>query len=239
MKRLTAILAVGVLIAAFGSGMALAQSSGNFDAAYSAPACVIGTSNGSFTGSPGECLPTANGTSCKLLDTTVKTSSGSGVTLLITPSAVTGLYTDTKVSNTVTTSTAEVGIQVCVTVAGGSVLPNTTVPSDTSCVMYDERFQQVSKNFLAGVAAVAACSSTAGATNNTCFLDFISSTLSAHSFNFVAQVPGDSLPHHVTAEWSIVDVQNSTGSVGACVGPSDVTVTQAKIFNNSGSTLQF
>jgi hypothetical protein len=237
MKRLTAILAVGVLIAAFGSGMAVAQSSGNFDAAYSAPACVIGTSNGSFTGSPGECLPTANGTSCTLLDTTVKTSSGSGVTLLITPSAVTGLYTDTKVSNTVTTSTAQVGVQVCVTVAGGSVLPNTTVPSDTSCVIYDERFQQVNQNFLAAVAGLAACPTIGNLTG--CSLDVVLSTLSAHSFNFVAQVPGDSQPHHVTAEWSIVDVQNSTGSVGACVGPSDVTVTQTKIFNNSGSTLTF
>ena len=56
-----------------------------------------------------------------------------------------------------------------------------------------------------------------------------------------AQVPGDNTPHHVTATWTLTGVNQSAGSssVAACVGPADVTVTQTKIFNNSGSTLSF
>jgi len=67
------------------------------------------------------------------------------------------------------------------------------------------------------------------------------STLSAHSFNFIAQVPGDNRPHHVKATWKLTGVNQTTGSssVAACVGPGDVTVTQTKIFNNSGSSLSF
>ena len=36
--------------------------------------------------------------------------------LVVTPSAVTGLYTDNKLTNTVSTSTEDVGVQVQVTV---------------------------------------------------------------------------------------------------------------------------
>src|SRR5438034_1634649 len=75
----------------------------------------------------------------------------------------------------------------------------------------------------------------------TCGFDLTLSTLSAHSFNFVAQVPGDNAPHHVKATWKLTGVNQTTGAsnVAACVGPADVTVTQTKIFKNSGSTLSF
>jgi len=191
-----------------------------------------------------------------LLDTTIKTSNGSGVTLLITPSAATGLFTDTKLSSTVSSSNADIGIQVCVTVKGGTVLPATTASADTSCVVYDQRFQQLSNTLFQNVAtctagnAGAACSTNADCTGGTicgpastctCGFDLTLSTLSAHSFNFIAHVPGDNTPHHVTAEWTLTGVNQSTGSssVAACVGPGDVTVTQVKIFNNSGSSLTF
>jgi len=75
----------------------------------------------------------------------------------------------------------------------------------------------------------------------TCGFDVTLSTLSAHGFNFIAQVPGDNKPHHVKATWKLTGVNQTIGSsnVAACVGPADVTVTQTKIFSNSGSSLSF
>lgn len=260
MKRLLLLLTVSALSATLG----FAQSSGNFDAAVNPTVCVLDKSSGNL--SP-LCTPTADGTSCLLLDTTIKTSNGSGVTLLITPSAVTGLFTDTKLSSTVTTATADIGIKVCVTVTGGTVLPNSDIggviaPGPTACVVYDQRFQQISNTLFSNVALCAAgnagtaCASNADCTGGTicgpdtdgdpgvdgtctCGFDLTLSTLSAHSFNFIAQAPGGS--HHVTAEWTLFGINQTSGqsSVAACVGPGDVTVTQTKIFNNSGSTLTF
>src|SRR2546428_6268322 len=140
------VLAIAVLSAS----MALAQSSGNFDAAVSPTVCTLNSSTGTL--SP-LCTPTADGTECVLLDTTIKTSSGNGVTLLITPSAVTGLFTSTKLSTTVNTATADIGVKVCVQVAGGHVLPNNTPNApDTSCIVYDQRFQPISNTLFATVA---------------------------------------------------------------------------------------
>src|SRR2546427_9035460 len=103
-------------IAVLSASMALAQSSGNFDAAVNPTVCTLNSNTGTL--SP-LCTPTVDGTECVLLDTTIKTSNGNGVTLLITPSAVTGLFTSTKLSSTVNTATADIGIKVCVQVAGG------------------------------------------------------------------------------------------------------------------------
>ena len=260
MKGFAFVFATALLSAS----AAFAQSSGNFDAAVDPTVCMLNSGTGTL--SP-LCTPTANGTVCSLLDTTIKTSNGSGTTLLITPSAVTGLFTNTKLSSTVNTATADIGIQVCVTVEGGKVLPNTANvnsggnPADTGCVVYDQRFQQISNTLFANVALCAAgnagvpCTSDAQCTGGTicgppnlagqsvctCGFDLTLSTLSAHAFNFIAQVPGDNTPHHVTAEWSLIGVNQTPGasSVAACVGPGDVTVTQTKIFNNSGSNLAF
>jgi hypothetical protein len=236
-----------------------AQSSGNFDAAVNPTVCILNSNNGTL--SP-LCTPTADGTECVMLDTNIKTSNGSGTTLLITPSAVTGLFTSTKLSSTVNTATADIGIKVCVQVAGGHVLPNDTPnAADTSCLVYDQRFQQISNTLFTNVATCAAgnagtaCTSDAQCTGGTvcgppdlsgtqvctCGFDLTLSTLSAHSFNFIAQVPGDNVPHHVKATWKLTGVNQTNGasSVAACVGPADVTVTQTKIFNNSGSSLSF
>jgi hypothetical protein len=253
--RKSAIVAVAVLLASTAS----AQSSGNFDAAVNPTVCTLNANTGTL--SP-LCTPTVDGTECVLLDTTIKTSNGSGVSLLITPSAVTGLFTSTKLSTTVNTATADIGIKVCVQVAGGHVLPNDTPNApDTSCLVYDQRFQQISNTLFTNVATCAAgnagavCTSDAQCTGGTicgpadltgtqvctCGFDLTLSTLSAHSFNFIAQVPGDNAPHHVKATWKLTGVNQTNGSssVAACVGPADVTVTQTKIFNNSGSALAF
>ena len=66
------------------------------------------------------------------------------------------------------------------------------------------------------------------------------STLSAHSFDFV--VPVDNKKSHVVqATWSLIGAgaSNSNASVASCVGPGILTVTQEKVFNNSGGLLTF
>src|ERR1019366_5235827 len=73
------------------------------------------------------------------------------------------------------------------------------------------------------------------APNPLCNFDLILSTLSAHSFDFVVPV-GIGKPHLVTTTWNTVGspiVGNS--KVDSCVGPGIITVTQVKLFNNSGS----
>ncbi|MBZ5565804.1 MAG: hypothetical protein LAP13_25720, partial [Acidobacteriia bacterium] len=198
------------------------------------------------------CAPVADGQQCALLQTPIKTSNGSGVTLLVTPSMVTGLFTNTKLSTTVTTATADIGIQVCLTVDGGT----TGILPAGGCVVYDQRFQQVSNSLFAnlatctnvlvgGVCTTAAdcpdpnndiCSGgTCYGPNPNCNFALTLSTLSAHAFNFIVNVPGG--PHTIAATWSLTGVNQTSGqsSVAACVGPGTVTVTQTKLFNNSGS----
>src|SRR3989442_1691274 len=155
-----------------------------------------------------------------------------------------GDFTSTKLSSTINTATADIGVKVCVEVAGGHVLPNDTPNApDTSCLVYDQRFQQISNTLFANVASCAAgnagtvCTSDADCTGGTicgppdltgtrmrtCGFDLTLSTLSAHSFNFIAQVPGDNRPHHVKATWKLTGVNQTIGSsnVPACVGPAD------------------
>jgi hypothetical protein len=141
---------------------------------------------------------------------------------------------------------------VCVTVdgSGAGVLP-------ASCVIYDQRFQQLSSQLFSqltecttttacNLAATTpvncpanfTCSSTTGpgvCLNNLCNIELILSTLSAHSFDFVVQ-PGFGKPHVVEASWSLVNTTNTPGGTTmACAGPGILTVTQTQAFNNSGS----
>src|SRR5262249_59788351 len=64
------------------------------------------------------------------------------------PGSVPALSTDTKTSPPIRKATADVGIQVWVKVDGGGagVLP-------TSCVVYDQRFQQISSQLFSQLAA--------------------------------------------------------------------------------------
>jgi hypothetical protein len=239
-KTLGSALAIATLIAP----VALAQSSGNFSASGSSAACSIGD-GGVLSGGIVAASFTAN----------ISTSNGSGNTLDIRPSLVTGLFTDTKIATSVSTASADIGIQVCVQVDGSSagILP-------APCVIYDERFQQISSQLFSQLSECqlvtstvctttadcptgdtcnnptgAAGAGTCTAPNPLCNFDLILSTLSAHSFDFVVPV-GIGKPHVVTTSWSTVGagiVGNS--KVASCVGPGIVTVTQVKTFNNSGS----
>ncbi len=168
---------------------------------------------------------------------------------------VTGLFTDTKIDTSVSTASADVGIQVCVQVDGSSagILP-------APCVIYDQRFQQISSQLFSQLSACqlvtsTTCTTTADcptgdtcnnptggtltgvctAPNPLCNFQLILSTLSAHSFDFVAPV-GIGKPHLVTTSWSTVGAGTVGNShVATCVGPGIVSVTQVKVFNNSGS----
>jgi hypothetical protein len=240
MKRLASALAMAMLIAP----IAFAQSNGNFSASGSSAACTIG-GGGVLSG----------GITASSFIANISTSNGSGTTLDVRPSLVTGLFTDTKISTSVSTASADVGIQVCVKVDGSSagILP-------APCVIYDQRFQQISSQLFSQLSACqlvtsTTCTTTADcptgdtcnnptggtltgvctAPNPLCNFDLILSTLSAHSFDFVVPV-GIGKPHVVTTTWSPVGAGVTGDShVASCVGPGIVTVTQVKTFNNSGS----
>jgi hypothetical protein len=171
---------------------------------------------------------------------------------------VTGLFTRTKIDTAVSSASADRGIQVCVTVdgSGDGVFP-------TSCVVYDQRFQQVSSDLFSQLAECTltvigatcttsadcatgqSCNNPTGGTltgvctapNPLCNFELILSTLSAHSFEFVAPVDNKK-PHVIATSWSTVGLpanNNGNSSVASCVGPGILTVTQTKVFHNSGS----
>jgi hypothetical protein len=242
MKKMAVVVCTVLLVC----GSALAQSNGNFSATATGASCAIGA-GGAFNG----------GTSVNVFSSNISTSNGSGVTLNIRPSLVTGLFTDTKISTTVPSASADVGIQVCVTVdgSGAGILP-------TNCVVYDQRFQSISSNLFSQLTActqaptATACTVdadcaglgtgfTCGAAgvcvgpNPLCDFELILSTLSAHSFDFVVPV-SKGKPHVVQATWSVIGAGATLPSkVASCVGPGIVTVTQYKVFNNSGALLTF
>ena len=142
------MLASAFAIAASIAPMAFAQSSGNFSAAGTSASCVIG--DGGVLG---------GGTSLGSFTANISTGSGNGTTLDIRPDLVTGLFTDTKINTTISTSSADVGIQVCVTVdgSGAGVLP-------TPCVTYDQRFQQISSQLFSQLVACQLVTSTTACT---------------------------------------------------------------------------
>ncbi len=188
---------------------ASAQSSGSFNASGTNAACAIGD-GGKFSGGAGV--------------------NGSGVTLLVRPSLVTGLFTDTKITQTIPTASADVGIEVCLTIDG-----KTDGILSSPCVTYDQRFQQISTNLFSAIAGIAGGTCTDPVTGLPCYFELILSTLSAHSYDFVAQVPNGK--HVLTATWKVVG-DGPTSDVASCVGPGVLTVTQTKVFKQNG-TLSF
>jgi hypothetical protein len=233
------------------SGLAFAQSSGNFSAAGTPASCKIGT-DGSLSGGTGTTVFVAN----------ISTPSGNGTTLDIRPAFVTGLFTDTKISTTIPTATADIGIEVCVTVDGKGNADGAGI-KPTDCVVYDQRFQQISSNLFSQLAECTmaptttvcttdancaslgtgfTCGIPAGATSGVCVgpnplcdFDLILSTLSAHSFDFVVPV-SNGKPHKIEASWKVIGSgATPSARVNSCVGPGIVSVEQVKVFQNSGS----
>jgi len=84
---------------------------------------------------------------------------------------------------------------------------------------------------------------TCGVTND-CSLDLVLSTLSAHSFNFVAPNVGGGV-HNLKVQWEFACTDSAgnptmcsqaytANTAGACAGPGTVTVQQVKAFSQSG-----
>jgi len=243
MRKFALCLGAGALFVAMASGPAFAQSNGNFSAAGSGLACVINGTTGNLSG--GVPIPGA-------FNANISTSNGNGVTLDIRPALVTGLFTDTKISTSIPSATADVGIKVCISVDGSPVDgsgPSPVLP--TPCVVYDQRFQQISSQLFSQLSACTTttacdltmnlpcptnftCSSTTGpgvCLNDLCNFELVLSTLSAHSFDFVVPV-GNGRPHTIKATWQTIGTPGPNAI--ACVGPGVLTVTQTKVFNNSG-----
>jgi len=214
MKKLASIFVLATAIAIFGS-QALAQSSGSANFASNTTAC---TDIGGLLG---------GGTQVTSLKTTLHMSSGNGNTLVIRPSAVTGLLTNLSLSGFVgsgtknATAQASIAFQVAVTPLDNQV-PPTVTPS--APVTYDDRFLQISTNLFN---AISGCTVAVP-----CFFDFNETTLSAHSFDFV--VTGLSAGNYgITVNWTPTTTATAPNQAAACVGPVVLTATQTKIFSQS------
>jgi hypothetical protein len=164
----------------------------------------------------------------------VKTNSGSGNVLDIRTSAVVGLLTDvtisSKQSSTLSSSSSLAGIDFTMSVTGQGVPNPSLTPNET--VTFDARFVQISSNLFAGLTAT--CTAATGG----CFITFAESTVSAHSFEWVAgsRPEGQTLQsgeYSIEASWapSTGFAVSGIGEAAACVGPVILTVTQAKIFH--------
>jgi hypothetical protein len=209
MKKILGGIAIAVL-ATFGAGSTVfAQSSGSFSASVGTAECAITDSTGVLTGGINS-VP----------DITVKVSSGSGVALVITPSLVTGLFTNNKITSTSSTSTQNVGLEARVTVDGSTA--NVVPEEGSDGVIYDQRWIQISSSV---ISSLAGC--TALATTTTPCFQLVESTLSAHSFNFYVWNLGQGT-HTIHTDWAI---EGGTNGEAACVGPGTVTVTQVKNFS--------
>ncbi len=118
--RTSSIVGLAILTLTLVPPTAHAQSSGNFSAAGTGASCVIGA-GGALSG----------GTVLTSFTASLSTGSGNGTTLDIRPSLVTGLFTRTKIDTSVSSASADVGLQVCITVDGSG---DTVLPTD--CVVF-------------------------------------------------------------------------------------------------------
>jgi hypothetical protein len=227
-SSITGTILIAVVGLTLASSVAWAQSSGNFTATLQTMQCTVNTNPTSST--PGSL--SGGGT---LLDTYIKTPNSQFTTLLITPSLVTGLFNNTQVTTAMPSSANSAAVKVKVTLDGNAVAPETGGSSPTS-VTYDQRFQELSAPLFSQLMECAY--------NNNCSIDLIESTLSAHSFNFVAPNVGGG-NHHLVVSWAFVCTDNSGATVpctttymantaGACAGPGSFTIQQVKAFSQSG-----
>ena len=241
--RTTSCIAVVVFLC---TTLAAAQSSGNFSYGTSPQnqtGCVL-QSNGNITGgeqcqmncsidSSGNsaCTP-ASGTCMDHAVAGIKTSAGSGNIFDIRPSAVIGLLTDVTVSSKQSGSStgaasssalAGVDFQVTVEGPGGAVK---VIPSNW--ITYDSRYIQISTNLFQVLANQCL------ALNGGCFITFDESTVSAHSFDFLAGGPASPLSsgqYTVTTTWKSALGGSGISQSLTCVGPLNMTVQQNKVFS--------
>ena len=241
LRRTMWFLAVAMFLCAT---MAFAQSSGNFTYGSNGASthCVL-SQNGAISGGQvcqqnctvqpdGSVACAGNGNGSGLcvggFAVGIKTNSGAGNVFDIRPSAVIGLLTDVSLQKSSTTSVgsssalAGVDFSVAVSPAPAAVIPNYPVT-------YASRFVQISSNLFDVLATTCTTVSTTNPTGS-CFFNFNESTVSAHSFDWIA-TGLSSGEYAVSVNWS-----SSLGNTGisnalTCVGPVNFTVQQNKVFH--------
>lgn len=212
------VIGLGIGLLLLVPGIVSAESSGSFTATGSGAACTAKPATYNAVTNTWS-YPYANGT----LDggmpipgsfvTTVQTPSGNGTTLLVRPSLVTGLFTSTKLSSSIPSASADVGIQVCVyskNLASGKQDP--VYPAN--CVVYDQRIQQISSTLFQNIAS---CTSPSAATttNGVCASNADCATGSFCGAGGVCYAP-TAVPNTCNAS---LDCVTSTGLQGlVCVG---------------------
>jgi hypothetical protein len=242
MKKIATVIAV----LAFATTVSFAQSSGNFSYGTSPQdevGCALQTNGGISGGEQCQesCTIDASGNStCTAAGGTcnghavagIKTSSGAGNIFVIRPSAVIGLLTDVTVSSkqsgsgtgaVSSSALAGVDFQVTVTGANGTNVP--VIPS--GFITYDSRYIQISTNLFQAIASQ--CTLIGG-----CFITFNESTVSAHSFDFLAGGPANPLTagqYTVTTTWKTALGGSGISESLTCVGPLNMTVQQNKVFS--------
>lgn len=223
----TVVLALSAVVCTY------AQSSGNLAATATTAKCDINAK--------GQLVPGSTNTALK---TTIQTPNAGSTALVIRPSLVTGLYTKTTVTKLSPDSTASAGIQVRVLLDNNVVAPGSNYgkpagPED-GWIYYDKRYQQLSTNIFTAIENdTTYCTDPADPTvQEPCYISLVQSTLSAHSFDFVAGNVGQGT-HTVEVQWRFDPVATGTDNEAACVGQSVVTVQQAKTFSTgSGIVIQ-
>ena len=237
---------------ATGAGQCLNDTSGGpctSDAQCTVPgqSCISPVGGGATGGLCGV-VQKGEGTCAGSLQAGIKTNGGSGNIFLIRPSAVVGLLTDVTVgrngSINIGTSSALAGVDFNVDVKSLSGQPQANV-IPAFPVTYASRFVQISTN-LFNVLGTLCTTVTDPLTNPVggittaagCYISFNESTVSAHSFDWIAGAPARdgsgtlaSGNYGVTVNWS-----SSLGNFGisrslTCVGPVNLTVQQNKVFS--------
>ena len=179
----------------------------------------------------------------------IKTSGGSGNVFVIRPSAVIGLLTDVTVTKNSTidigTSSALAGVDFNVDVKSLSGQPDANVIPSFG-ITYASRFVQISTNLFNVLGTLCTEVTPTGSTNLVggvttaagCFISFNESTVSAHSFDWIAGAPAKDGSgtlaagnYGITVSWN-----SSLGNLGlsrslTCVGPVNLTVQQNKVFS--------
>jgi hypothetical protein len=233
MRKLLLILAVAVVVPA----LANAQSSGSYTYNNQGAGlnCVL-SSSGNITGGQ-ICQQSCTAAGCGAqtgdcigsYSAGIKTNSGSGNVFVIRPSMVIGLLTDVTIDKTTQTSSALAGVDVNVSVepASGQAWPE-VYPKAGQYITYDSRYIQISSNLFN--ALTASCVTTSTTPGAGCFFSFNESTVSAHSFDWIADHLSTGY-YTVKSSWKATTAVTGLGKALTCVGPVNLTAQQNKAFS--------
>jgi hypothetical protein len=206
------------------SDSSLSACTTNADCTAPSSTCFFQT--GQLAGACVDLSATANNACIGGFSVGIKTSSGNGNVFVIRPSAVVGLLTDATVSKNsqidVGTSSALAGVDFSVAVTPQGNQPNPVLTPNYS-VTYDSRFVQISTNLFDALGTT--CTTATG-----CFITFNESTVSAHSFDWIASGLASG-QYNVAVSWNSALGDFGIANSMTCVGPVNLTVQQNKVFS--------